>query len=290
MFGSRGAARTGSVDVHRLSHLRQVARRSSGLRRGTFGVVATLLCAVTCCVVSVPPANASAVPVGQALVVLLHDKVAHPTPSMSARPVVAVAARRPLTAVQTVLPVLGHAGRADGPAWVEVRLPGRPNSSVGWITTDGTMPSWTAWRLAVDLHERLVTVYDRGRVVRRFPAVVGAPSTPTPQGRFFIEEGLSLSAQAPGAPFALATSARSDVLQEFDGGPGQIALHGTANLAGALGTASSHGCIRLAASAITWLAARIGAGVPLDIFPTADRPAPRHRDLGGLRGRLRIRS
>jgi len=30
----------------------------------------------------------------------------------------------------------------------------------------------------------------------------------------------------PGGPFALALSARSNVLQEFDGGPGQIAIYG----------------------------------------------------------------
>jgi lipoprotein-anchoring transpeptidase ErfK/SrfK len=57
----------------------------------------------------------------------------------------------------------------------------------------------------------------------------------------------------------------SRVLQEFDGGPGQIALHGTNQLAGALGTAVSHGCIRLSTRAIAWLARRIGAGVPLTV-------------------------
>jgi lipoprotein-anchoring transpeptidase ErfK/SrfK len=129
------------------------------------------------------------------------------------------------------------------------------------------MPSWTEWRLTVTLGARLVTVYDRGRVSHRFQAVVGAPSTPTPQGRFFIEEGLSLDAQASGAPFALATSARSNVLQEFDGGPGQVAIHGMANLTGALGTASSHGCIRVDTADITWLATHIGPGVPLSILP-----------------------
>ena len=144
-------------------------------------------------------------------------------------------------------------------------LPGRPNGHSGWITTTGTMPDWTPWRLAVNLNSRLLTVYYRGRPTHRDSAVVGAPSTPTPQGNFFIEEGLSLSPQAAGAPFALATSARSNVLQEFDGGPGQIAIHGIDNLAGALGTASSHGCIRLDTAAITWLAMRIGPGVPLSI-------------------------
>jgi lipoprotein-anchoring transpeptidase ErfK/SrfK len=72
---------------------------------------------------------------------------------------------------------------------------------------------------------------------------------------------VTLSRRASGAPFALATSARSSVLQEFDGGPGQIALHGVGNLPGRMGTAASHGCIRLGDRAITWLARRIGAGV-----------------------------
>jgi lipoprotein-anchoring transpeptidase ErfK/SrfK len=93
--------------------------------------------------------------------------------------------------------------------------------------------------------------------------VVGTPSTPTPRGTFFVEEAVALN--QIGGPFALATSARSDVFQEFDGGPGQIALHGTRGLAGAPGTASSHGCVRLSARAITWLVRRIGTGVPLTI-------------------------
>lgn len=56
------------------------------------------------------------------------------------------------------------------------------------------------------------------------------------------------------------------MLQEFDGGPGQIALHGLDNIGGDLGTAESHGCVRLADSAVTWLAARIQPGVPVTII------------------------
>lgn len=108
-------------------------------------------------------------------------------------------------------------------------------------------------------------MYRDGLVRRHFRAVVGKPSTPTPRGVFFVEEALALFSYEAGSPFALATSARSNALQEFDGGPGQIALHGTDNLTGALGTAVSHGCIRLSTRAITWLARRIGAGVPLTI-------------------------
>ena len=65
---------------------------------------------------------------------------------------------------------------------------------------------------------------------------------------------------AAGGPFALATSARSYVLQEFEGGPGQIALHGTNDLSGALGSAASHGCIGSAPSHHL-AGARTGRGV-----------------------------
>jgi lipoprotein-anchoring transpeptidase ErfK/SrfK len=68
-----------------------------------------------------------------------------------------------------------------------------------------------------------------------------------------------------GAPFALALSARSDALQEFDGGPGQIAVHGRANIGGVPGTAASHGCVRLGDAAMRWVLGRIGAEVPVTV-------------------------
>jgi lipoprotein-anchoring transpeptidase ErfK/SrfK len=199
----------------------------------------------------------------QPLVVLLGGHVARRAPNADAGRIEAVAARRPLTGARTVLPVLGSRGSDD--AWLLVRLPGRPNGHTGWISASRTRLTSTPWKIVVSLSKRHVVVLRAGRVVRDFPAIVGKPSTPTPSGAFFVEEALKLSPSASGAPFALATSARSDVLREFDGGPGQIALHGTGNLSGSLGHAESHGCVRLSPHAISWLARRIGAGVPLTI-------------------------
>jgi lipoprotein-anchoring transpeptidase ErfK/SrfK len=232
--------------------------RHPGFRRGVVGLALALLAA---------PASAGAarVPRSQPLVVLLQNHVARTGPSLRAHRIETIPARSPLTRVRTVLPVLGHATSKDGRTWAHVRLPGRPNAHTGWVATSRTRATSTIWRLAVKLSTQRVTVYQRGRVVRRVSAVVGNPSTPTPRGRFFIEEALELAPGAMGGPYALATSARSNVLQEFEGGPGQIALHGTDGLSGALGTAASHGCIRLSTGTITWLAARIGAGVPLTI-------------------------
>jgi lipoprotein-anchoring transpeptidase ErfK/SrfK len=209
------------------------------------------------------PAHAGVVPRSQALVAVLHDHAARARPNPHAHRIDLVQARRPLTRVRTVLPVLARAGRGD--AWLRVRLPGRPNSHTGWISAKGTRSTSTGWRIRVSLSKRRVSVYRDGRGIRSFRAVIGKPSTPTPRGSFFIEEALAISSYEPGAPFALATSARSNALQEFEGGPGQIALHGTQNISGSLGTAVSHGCIRLGTEEIAWLARRIGAGVPLTI-------------------------
>jgi lipoprotein-anchoring transpeptidase ErfK/SrfK len=167
--------------------------------------------------------------------------------------------------VHTVLPLIGSITDDEGAPWVHVRLPGRPSGHTGWLPTAHTRRSSTQWYISVKLSGRRVSVFHHGRLQRHFKAIVGKPSTPTPRGRFFVEEALALSSQAAGGPFALATSGRSNVLQEFDGGPGQIALHGTDNLPGTLGTAASHGCVRLSTPAIVWLARRIGAGVPVTV-------------------------
>jgi len=204
-------------------------------------------------------------PEGQPLLVLAHNHIVRAAPHADARRITTVSARRPLTRVRTILPVLGRATSSVGGAWVHVRLPGRPNGRSGWISAEGTRRASTEWRLALSLSARQVTVYRDGRVARRFRAVVGTPATPTPRGKFFIEEAVRLSSGVAGGPFALATSARSEILQEFNGGPGQIALHGTRGLQGAPGSAASHGCVRLSTRAITWLARRLGGGVPLTI-------------------------
>ena len=198
----------------------------------------------------------------QQLAVLASRHDAHRQPSDSAPVVASVSSVRPITGERTVLPIVGH----NGKQWLRVMLPGRPNSSTGWIHRSGTRETVTGWHIVVRTWARDVTVYYHGRRATRFPAVVGKPSTPTPTGKFFVEENVRMPASMVGGPFALALSARSNVLQEFDGGPGQIGIHGRVGLGGTLGQAESHGCMRLATGAIDWLAARIGPGVPVDIL------------------------
>jgi lipoprotein-anchoring transpeptidase ErfK/SrfK len=176
-----------------------------------------------------------------------------------------VRARRPITGTRTVLPVIGRRAGRGKQTWLHVRLPGRPNGRTGWITKAGTAHALTSWHIVVRTSSRRVMVYRWSRLVRVFKAIVGKPSTPTPLGQFFVEESVRMPADAIGAPFALALSARSNVLQEFAAGPGQIAIHGLDNIGGVLGTAVSHGCLRVADRATRWLSQRIGPGVPVTI-------------------------
>jgi lipoprotein-anchoring transpeptidase ErfK/SrfK len=215
-----------------------------------------------------PSASAGRAPVVspvQKLAVVLAPHKVFSAPRTHPSRVSRVSASRPITGGQTVLPVVGHTTTKDGVRWLWVMLPGRPNGSRGWIAQRETVLTTTSWHIVVRTSSRLVLVYRNGRLVRSFRAVVGKPSTPTPHGPFFVEESVRMLRGVPGGPFALALSARSNVLQEFEGGPGQIALHGVANLGGTPGTAVSHGCVRLDNRNITWLAARITPGVPVDI-------------------------
>jgi lipoprotein-anchoring transpeptidase ErfK/SrfK len=218
--------------------------------------------------VQAAPASATAaagVKPSQTLVTLFAARKAMSRPAKGSSLLELVQARRPITDVRTVLPVLGQRTGRGGLRWLRVRLPGRPNGRTGWIRRRATLVSRTSWHIVINTSSRRVTVYRHGQRARVFRAVVGSASTPTPLGEFFVEESIKLPARAVGAPFALALSARSNVYQEFAGGPGQIALHGLNNVGGTLGTAVSHGCVRLSTAGMRWLARHIAPGIPVTI-------------------------
>lgn len=173
--------------------------------------------------------------------------------------------QRPITGERTTLPVIARRKRGSR-RWLRVRLPGRPNGHTGWIRAAGTRLSVIRWHIVVSTGARRAWIYFAGHLKRTWLVVVGTPSSPTPAGQFFVEENIQEPSSFPGSPYALATSARSTVYTQFDGGPGQVALHGMGGgLAATPGTAASHGCVRFTNPEITWLAARIPPGTPITI-------------------------
>jgi lipoprotein-anchoring transpeptidase ErfK/SrfK len=119
----------------------------------------------------------------------------------------------------------------------------------------------TAWSIGVFLAPRTLTVFRVGRVVRRLRVVIGAPATPTPTGLFSIIGAWRSPPTAFLGSWILPLTAHSDALQEFEGGDGTVGIHGRggASLIDPLGSARSHGCIRLPNDSIDWLVRSIGA-------------------------------
>jgi lipoprotein-anchoring transpeptidase ErfK/SrfK len=160
--------------------------------------------------------------------------------------------------------VLRSARDRRGRRWLRVRLAERPNDRAGWIRADHTRVRRTGWRVVVSTGARTVEVRRAGRLVRRFAAVVGTEVTPTPHGLFAISERIRQWGGVLG-PWALHLTAHSQVLEDYGGGKGRVAIHGRSGglLADPLGTAASHGCVRLDNAAISWLAARAVEGTPV---------------------------
>ena len=164
--------------------LRPRSRPGALLRGVVAGLAALALTA------GVAPAASAPAPrpwAAQPLVVLWGDHVARRAPNADAARIEAVAGRRPLTKVRTVLPVLGRRGSSD--AWLRVRLPGRPNGHTGWISAARTRLTSTPWQIVVSLSARRVVVLRAGHVVREFAAIVGRHSTPDPGRKVLRRRG-----------------------------------------------------------------------------------------------------
>ncbi len=166
----------------------------------------------------------------------------------------------------TVFGVVGvRIGRNCKPTWYRVQLPVAPNGSTGWVAANAVRAYPVTSSIVVTLSTRSLVVYRSDRPIFHTRVAVGAPQTPTPVGRYFVNERFLLS--DPDGPFgsaALGISAHSDVLRTWvQGGP--IALHGTDDPA-SLGGAVSHGCIRLANNDMRRIFVLAPAGTPVSIL------------------------
>lgn len=169
------------------------------------------------------------------------------------------------SAEPTILLVLGSSTH-DGQQWLRVLLPIRPDGTSGWIPRNNVDLMHTPYWVVVNTSARTVTVDRDGRRLHRYRAVVGKPSTPTPAGLAAIyEKDPQPDPTAFLGPWALPLTVLSNVLYNFGGGPGRVAIHGRdgASLLDPLGTAASHGCIRIDNDPVTWMAHHLPAGTPV---------------------------
>ena len=143
-----------------------------------------------------------------------------------------------------------------------VQIPKRPNGVTAWVPAHQVDVEKVTTRIVVDLSAKRVTLFDNGRKVLSTTAAIGAPATPTPTGRFYVNQRLiPAEKNGPFGPGAVGVSAFSNVLTGWTQG-GPIAIHGT-NAPWSIGKAVSNGCIRIPNAVMKKLFARAFSGTPV---------------------------
>jgi lipoprotein-anchoring transpeptidase ErfK/SrfK len=147
-----------------------------------------------------------------------------------------------------------------------VQIPKRPNGVTAWVPAGQVEVAKVSTRIVVDLSQKRVTLYKDGRRILSSTAAIGAPATPTPTGRFYVNQRLIPADKGgPFGPGAVGVSAFSNVLTGWaQGGP--IAIHGT-NAPWSIGKAVSNGCIRIPNTALKKLFDEALNGTPVLIRP-----------------------
>jgi lipoprotein-anchoring transpeptidase ErfK/SrfK len=123
-----------------------------------------------------------------------------------------------------------------------------------------------ASRIEVDVSARRLTFFKAGKAALTATVAVGSRATPTPVGRYYVNQRLiPTDTSGPYGPAAIGISAYSNVLTGWaQGGP--IAIHGT-NEPWSIGHAVSNGCIRLPNATLARLFRLALAGTPVIIHP-----------------------
>ena len=148
------------------------------------------------------------------------------------------------------------------PGSYQVQVARRPNGVTGWVLAREILVTTVKTRIVVDLSDRQVTLYRDGRRVLRATAAIGSSATPTPTGRFYVNQRLiPTDTTGPFGPGAVGISAFSEVLTGWTQG-GPIAIHGT-NAPWSIGKAVSNGCIRLPNPILRKLFAQALSGTPV---------------------------
>jgi lipoprotein-anchoring transpeptidase ErfK/SrfK len=165
----------------------------------------------------------------------------------------------------TVFGVVGSVVRRDcKPSWYRVQLPKKPNGRTAFVRARALRVETVPIRIVVDVSQRRLTLYKSGKPALTATVAVGSPSTPTPTGRFYVNQILvPADTGGPYGPAAIGISAFSTVLTGWvQGGP--VAIHGT-NEPWSIGHAVSNGCIRLPNATLEKVLRLTPAGTPVII-------------------------
>ncbi|HZT65690.1 MAG TPA: L,D-transpeptidase [Acidimicrobiales bacterium] len=148
-------------------------------------------------------------------------------------------------------------------SWLQVMLPQRPNGSTGWIPASAVKLYNDDYNVVVHLASHTLLLFKNGQQIEAHPVITGSAAAPTVPGDFYITELLKApNNTGPYGPYAFGLSDFSNTYSEFEGGPGQIAIHGT-NQPNLIGQSVSHGCVRVTDDVDAHLAEILPVGSPV---------------------------
>jgi lipoprotein-anchoring transpeptidase ErfK/SrfK len=144
--------------------------------------------------------------------------------------------------------------------WLKVSLPVRPNGSTGWVQAKDFNTIEHDYRIEVNLSGFKIAAYKGDEKLLDTAIGLGTDENPTPGGTYYTTELIAPpNPDGDYGPYAFGLSGHSEKLTTFNGGPGQLGIHGT-NEPTAIGKKISHGCIRLKNDDIKAL---VDLGMPL---------------------------
>ena len=172
----------------------------------------------------------------------------------------------PYSGRRAILLVTGAAREASGQEWVRVRLPVRPNGTTGWMRREAVRLVATPLSIRVRLATRTLELWSGRTLIAVYPTGIGRSKTPTPTGRFAIEDKVETppSERAVYGRYIVTLTAHSNVLMRFNGGDGQIGIHGSGTI-GRVGRPSSNGCLILGDAPLRRIWKHVGRGTPIEI-------------------------
>lgn len=161
-----------------------------------------------------------------------------------------------------------HVGLSDGFHKGEIRL----TDAVGRYTVLPFSLNVDTLKILVNRAQRMLYVYRGGKVIKTFRVAVGMPRFPTPRGNFkIVNKRINPTWVNPGSGWAKTMPNRIPPgpdnplgTRAMDLNVSGIRIHGTPS-AGSIGTAASHGCIRMRIPEAVQLFKIVKIGTPVEI-------------------------
>lgn len=140
------------------------------------------------------------------------------------------------------------------------------------VPPEMVLPEERPLHITIDLSDRRLTLYQGDTVLRTIPVAVGRSAYPTPTGEFEVRQMIrDPSWMNPFTHEVIEGGSPRNPLGRFwigfwTDGTNWVGMHGTPNPE-SVGTAASHGCIRLYNEDIQALFAQVSMGTPVTVVP-----------------------